>query len=401
MSENHLNTVEHFDIPSFALFAKGFRCFFLGAILLAASSIIIWSLYYSGLISNFFHYYSPTIWHVHEMVFGYGGAVIAGFLLTAVSAWTGRETLKGGFLAGLFIIWLAAHVFPFIPTVPGLLIAFLNVLFFVVLAISVAVPIILSGNYRNLFVLVILLGLGICSALIHSQLLGFTETGITVALNTAFYIQLLLIFIFSGRVFPMFSSGGVATPYEPVRNNIIEIASIVSFISFAVVIIAELPWVLRVGVTLITVAIHYIRIMGWFNRQIFQVPLVWVLHVGYYFLILGMLLTGVADLNSITRVAGLHAMLVGGLGLITAGIMARVSLGHTGRNIHQPPRTLSMVFLTIAFAALIRVFVPIITPELYLIAIRVSGALWAIAFLWLTVLYTPFLLRARVDGNSG
>ncbi|MGH1540078.1 MAG: NnrS family protein [Arenicella sp.] len=388
-------------VSPFPLFASGFRCFFLGAALLAFAMVVIWFLFYSGQAVVRFYYFPPVIWHQHEMVFGYSGAVIAGFLLTAVSNWTGQPTLQGWPLSGLFCLWLAAHILPFFAVSPGELIAVLNIAFFLALAVSIAKPLILAGNTRNLFVVIIVALLALCNILVHAQLLGVIDTGAHLGIRIAFYVQLLLIIVFAGRVFPMFSSRGVAKPYKPLSNRSLELVAVISFICFAASNLLPVPAWLQALVVIATVIIHSLRVAGWFNLQIFAVPLVWVLHVGYYFLILGMLLTGIADFFPQTRVPGLHALLIGGLGLITIGMMARVSLGHTGRNIKQPPHGLNAIFIAIALAAIIRVGLPLANAQYYLAAIKLSGWMWSVAFLAFTLIYLTYWLTPRVDGKPG
>ena len=387
--------------PSFALFAKGFRCFFLGATLLAAATVGIWFLVYSGKYPAGFHYYPAPIWHQHEMVFGYAGAVIAGFLLTAVSNWTGRETLRGLPLAGLFLIWLAAHGLPFAGGVSGWLIATLNIFFFIALAVAIAVPLVAAANYRNLFMVVIITIFAVCNAIVHAQLLGITDTGANKVIEITLYLQLLLIVIIAGRVFPMFSAGGVAVPYEPIRMPWLETAAISSFMFFALVMLVPSPKELKLFATLLAALVHLLRVAGWHNPQIYAVPLVWVLHVGYYFLVAGILLTGISSYFHETRVPGLHAMLIGCLGLITVGMMARVSLGHSGRNIHRPPRILILIFAGIAGAAFVRSVLPIIGLEYYLAAIRISAVLWVSSFTVFAVVYLRTWVAPRIDGKPG
>ena len=396
-----MSTTDNKSAKQFALFEKGFRCFFLGAALLATSSIVIWFSFLTGSVSQIFRYYPPLIWHMHEMIFGYTGAVIAGFLLTAASNWTGLETLRGKPLICLFVVWLAAHILPLAVITPGWLIAILNVGLFMVLAVAIAIPIVASGNTRNLFVVGILIILAICNALVHAQLLGVGEQVAHIALSVALYLQLLLIIIIAGRIFPMFSAGGVAIAYQPIQKKWLEVASIVSFILFALGELISLPALPQLGLALLAVCFNSLRLVGWFNWQILTVPLVWVLHVGYYFLIIGILLTGLSGYYPQTQTPGLHAMLIGGLGLITIGMMARVSLGHTGRNIHQPPRGMSIIFIGIIFAVFFRVLVPLAFPEYYLLAIKISGLSWALTFFAFTILFAPYLIKPRVDGEPG
>ncbi|MBL4671783.1 MAG: NnrS family protein [Arenicella sp.] len=391
------------------LFSSGFRLFFIAAASLSSLAISYWLLLFLGLVpATDLNYYPPLIWHMHEMVYGYAGAVIAGFLLTAVSAWTGLATLRGWPLAILFTIWLGARCLPFLGTDFVWLVALLNPLFFIYLGFGIAIPIIKSGNNRNLFVVVITLVLAISNASLHANLLGFFNSPMiaNTAIAIAFYLQLLLIIIIAGRVFPMFSANGLQGIYSPKKYQWLEIACVLSFLMFAIANIIDqsgqklAPFILLL-LALLVVTLHSLRVAYWFHWRIWTKPLIWVLHAGYYFLIVGVLLIGLSAYYPEARVSGLHAMLAGGLGLITLGMMARVSIGHTGRDIQQPNKLIVLVFILVAVATLIRAFLPLVDPELYLLAIKLSGVLWSVGFLLFIALYLPALVTRRVDGAAG
>jgi uncharacterized protein involved in response to NO len=407
------------QISDSTLFAAGFRPFFIAAASLSGLAVSYWLLLFLGIVPvTELNYYPPLIWHMHEMVYGYTGAVIAGFLLTAVSVWTGLVTLRGWSLAILLAIWFGARCLPFLGTDFVWLVALLNPLFFIYLGFGIAIPIIKSGNNRNLFIVVITLVLAISNASLHANLLGFfnnSTLGSTgsdslvianAAIASAFYLQLLLIIIIAGRVFPMFSANGLRGVYSPKQYQWLEIACVLSFLIFAIANIIDqsgqklAPSILLIC-ALLVVALHSLRVAGWFHWRIWTKPLIWVLHAGYYFLIVGVLLTGLSAYYPEARVPGLHSMLAGGLGLITLGMMVRVSIGHTGRDIQQPNRMISLVFILVAIAALIRVFLPLVDTERYLLAIKFSGVLWGVGFLLFLALYFSALITRRVDGAPG
>ncbi|MFT6098274.1 MAG: hypothetical protein ACJAYF_000810 [Arenicella sp.] len=396
------------------LFASGFRPFFIAAASLSSLALSYWLLLFLGIVpATGLNYYPPLIWHMHEMVYGYAGAVIAGFLLTAVKAWTGLDTLRGWPLAILFAIWLGARCLPFLGTDFVWLVALLNPLFFIYLGLAIAIPIIKSGNNRNLFVVLITLVLAISNATLHAALLGFFNSASSnslvianTAIAIAFYLLLLLIIIIAGRVFPMFSTNGLGGIYSAKKYQWLEIACVLSFLIFGVANIIDqsgqklAPFIL-LSLALLVVALHSLRVAGWFHWRIWTKPLIWVLHAGYYFLIVGVLLTGISAYYPEARVPGLHAMLAGGLGLITLGMMARVTIGHTGRDTQQPNRLISLVFIFIVVAALIRVFLPLVDSSLYLSSLKLSGVLWSLGFLLFLALYLQALVTRRPDGAEG
>lgn len=424
-----------------ALFELGFRPFFLGSAIVAAFSIIGWSILYSGSFSGIhlehslneglnesLNYYSPIIWHSHEMIFGYTSAVIAGFLLTAVTNWTGEMTITRWPLALLFLLWLSARIVPFISInnismgsinieQANWIIAATNIIFYPLLAITVAIPIIKTNNKRNLFIVVILILLGLSNLFFHLDLLGIVSNTLQTAQYSGLYISLLLIVIFSGRVFPFFIEKGLERLLEKSLGNSpkkhlketfklkkyqwLEISCVVSFFLFAIADIINMSAIVFLIISIVTCALHSLRLAGWYNHQIWKVPLLWVLQLGYLFLILGVILKGIGAYYPSFIFPALHSLTLGALGLITLGMMARVSLGHTGRNIHQPPKSVSLIFGLIVLATLIRVFLPILSSAHYLQAIQISAVLWSVGFLLFAIVYFSYWMKPRIDGLPG
>jgi len=403
-----MNTPQSDKSDAWVVFASGFRPFFLAAVCLSGTAIVYWTLLFLGKApAAALSYYPPVIWHMHEMIFGYVGAVIAGFLLTAVINWTGRQTLRGWSLAVLLIIWLGARCLPFFGEGTAWVVAMLNTTFFVYLAVAIGIPIIRSDNKRNLIMVVIVTILAMTNAMVHANLLGITNgLAANAAMSIAYYLELLLTIIIAGRVFPMFSASGLGGIYAPKKHQWLEFVCVFGFLVFAAINIIDsigiqVPSVVLLSVSLLVAMLHTLRVLGWFHWRIFTTPLVWVLHAGYYFLIVGILLLGLSAYYAETRVPGLHAMLAGGLGLITVGMMARVSLGHTGRDIHQPHKLVSTVFILIVIATLVRVLLPLMGSQYYLAAITLSTVFWGMGFLLFFFLYVSVLFARRVDGAPG
>ena len=204
----------------------------------------------------------------------------------------------------------------------------------------------------------------------------------------------------------MFSANGLQGVYSPKKVQWLEVTCVLSFLVFGVINIVDqsgtsIPPLILLLAALLVVALHSLRVAGWFHWRILTKPLIWVLHAGYYFIIVGVLLIGLSAYYPQARVAGLHAMLAGGLGLITLGMMARVSLGHTGRDIHQPNKLLSAVFSLVMLAAMFRVFLPLVAGQYYLLAIQLSSLFWGLGFVLFLVLYVPLLVARRIDGAAG
>lgn len=380
------------------MFALGFRPFFLLAGLYAVLMMALWLYSFVG-GRPIESYYGVYGWHPHGMLFGYTVAVIAGFLLTAVRNWTGLQTLAGPPLAALAGLWLVARILPFFPgTVPGPLIAGVDLAFLPLLALVLAVPLWRGGQRHNLIFVPLLLALAAGDLLIHLQRLGYTS--VTEARGNALVIDLviLLIAILGGRVIPFFTERavGITTRHWPWIERIAVGALIVLALSDT---FYPLPVLLGV-VAALGCAAHLIRVAGWYGRAVWSQPLLWVLHVGYLWVGIGLGLKAAAAAHWIPPVLAWHAFTAGAIGTLTLGMMSRVALGHTGRTL-EPTGVMALAFGLIGLAALTRVLVPIAAPQHYLLWITLSGSLWALAFAAFVAVYAPLLVRPRIDGRPG
>jgi len=387
----------------FALWSMGFRPFFLLAGLSAVVLVVAWLGAYrgempaAGLVAHF----DMIAWHYHEMLFGFAVAVIAGFLLTAGSNWTGRPTARGKSLMVLAGVWLAGRLAVAAGSVlPGWLIAVIDLAFLPALCIALALPVVATGNRRN-YVFIGLLGLlTAANGVMHLPALGWTEITARTGGLLATYIILLMIVLIGGRVFPYFASKRLAKP-KVYRYKPVEIASVVSLVALMIVELAA-PAATGVLAALAGFAavVHAVRWAGWHDRRVWAEPLLWVLYMGYGWLIVGLALRGFAALGKVVVFLPMHAYTVGAIGVLTLGMMARVALGHTGRAL-EPARTTTAAFVLINLATLVRVFGPIVWPGGYITLVSIAGVLWAIAFVLFLVIYTPICIRPRVDGKPG
>lgn len=382
----------------FSLFALGFRPFFLMAGLGALVLIGVWLLTVSGRI-DLETYYGRIGWHSHEMVFGFTVAVIAGFLLTAVRNWTNVPTLHGPWLGALVGVWLLGRITPLLPGLPQWLIAMSDLMFLPLLAVSVAVPI-MRSNKKPQFVFVGILSLlFMANLLVHLQWLGVTtdtsNLGISLAINTV----LLLIAIMAGRVFPFFTergAPGVKTQSWPWVERL-------AFASLLSLVVAELivpQSMLLMPLATFAAVVHAVRCWGWLSRRVWKVPLLWVLYLGYGWLVLGLFSKALAALEWLPQTLAMHAQ-VAAIGVLCLGMMARVALGHTGRLL-QPARVVSGAFIVINVAMLVRVFGPLLVSlDKVMVVILSAGLLWMIAFTIFLIVYFPILVKARADGQPG
>ncbi len=380
----------------FALFVLGFRPFFPGAGAMAFAFILLWLHAYRTGASN--DYYGFMVWHGHEMIFGYTAAVVAGFLLTAVRNWTDLPTLHGKPLAALTLLWLAGRVLPFF-SLPHLVIALVDLAFLPILAIALAIPILKRKQTRNMAFLPIFVVFIFANCLVHFQVLGLTGGTARGGLYLALNVILVIIAIVAGRVLPFFTQRALGINLE--KRQIVEILSFSSLVAFS---IAELlvpgTWLITVLATA-TAVCHGIRLAGWHTSRLWSVPLLWVLFLGYAWLVLGFVLKACASAGFISPFLHLHAFATGCFGVLTLGMMVRVSLGHTGRPL-IPDKPTILAFVLINMAALVRVILPIFFPGRgYGRFVEVSGGLWALAFLLFVIVYTPICIKPRPDGQPG
>jgi uncharacterized protein involved in response to NO len=379
-------------------FALGFRPFFLLAGFLAIFLMAIWvPAFVGGIIFN--PYYGQIGWHSHEMIFGYAVAVIAGFLLTAVRNWSGRPTPAGAPLAGLALLWLLGRVLPFFSGIfPRGFIALIDLAFLPAVIFGIGIPLVRSGERRNLIFLPLLVAFWAADFLVHAELLGLanlSRQGIFLGLN----LIVLLIVIMGGRVIPFFTERAL-TGAVMKRWPMIEWLSPLSVIFF---LLAEffLPDSLTsASFAALAACANGVRLAGWYTPRYWRVPLLWVLHLGYGWIVVGFYLKVGAALGLVPPQYTIHAFTVGGIGVLTLGMMARVALGHTGRPLKVGP-AMAVAFGLVNLSGITRGLLPILTPQWFSQLIIASGALWIAAFLTFVVIYTPILTQPRIDGRPG
>lgn len=386
---------------SFNLFALGFRIFFLSAAYAALFLVGLWLMIDRN--GSFDNYYSAVDWHSHEMIFGYSVAVIAGFLLTAVGNWTGQPTVTGPKLGLLALLWFYGRVVPFFSAgLPALFIAAVDLAFLPVLAIVLAVPIVQVKQYRNLFFVIVLLVMTFANGLIHIEQLGlFSELESTgwlgIQLGLAAIIT-MIVFI-SGRIVPFFTERGLPGS-QPKRRPQLDTAATASVVLWFIVTAIDPSSAATGFVALLAAGLNSYRLLGWYDRGIWRIPLLWVLYCGYGWIIIGFILSAFAAFGLFPPSLATHAFTIGGIAVLTLGMMARVSLGHSGRPL-ETTGAMAFAFVLINLAAVVRLLPPIIEPAWYSFSVTVSGSLWLLAFVLFLYRYTGILIAPRADGRPG
>lgn len=379
----------------------GFRVFFLGAAAYAVLGMAFWYLFYvRG--SNIFVAMPMTVWHGHEMIFGFTMAVVAGFLLTAVINWTGKPTLSGTPLLILFLTWVVARVLAFMPSGFSAWPFFLfNLIFMFYLAVAVMRPIISVKQWKQSAVFSKLILIFITASVFYMAFANADLLTQRKALRFAVYIIVSLIFTIGRRVMPFFIERGVGYPVTLRNSRMLDMISLVCLVAFSVLDVFWPNPSVIIFLCGILAVVHMLRLAGWYTPGIWKKPLLWILLIGYLFLILGFILKGLAVLGQRPDDAALHAWTAGGIGIFTLGMMARVSWGHTGRNIAEPPRLITLIFSAMVLSAIFRVFLPIVYEPYYIMWIALSQLLWMSAFGLFLIAYFPILTAPRPDGKWG
>ena len=380
----------------------GFRPFFLAAGIFSIVSMAIWLANYVFSVEFAFSGIPPHLWHAHEMIFGYAMAVVAGFLLTAIKNWTGVEVLRGKALGLLFILWLVARLMPLSGFIwPVTVLATIDVSFLFVLTVVCLRPVLKVKQYKQAGIISKLFLLMLCNLVYYLGLAGVISDGVQWGLYSALYMLMGLIFVMLRRVMPMFIKNGIDGDVALKNRAWVDHSSmgllVCLWISDVFTGHDGFTAVLAVLLTLL----HSLRLYGWYTSKIWPKPLVWILVVAYAFLILGFALKALSIASGISPFLSVHAFTAGGVGLLTIGMMSRVSLGHTGRNVFEPPSIILWCFAVLLLSVIVRVLFPLFDTELYIYWVGISQALWITAFAIFVYVYAPMLLNARVDGRDG
>ncbi|WP_249136010.1 NnrS family protein [Bradyrhizobium sp. AUGA SZCCT0042] len=370
-----------------ALFSYGFRPFFFFGSVYAGAIILMWlPVFYGRLqLSTAF---APRDWHVHEMLFGYIAAVVAGFLLTAVPNWTGRLPLQGRPLILLFSTWVAGRIAVSISAWIGWApAAAIDSVFLILLAASAAREIIAGKKWGNLMIVAIisLLAAGNLAFHLEAHFEGLAEYttrgGIAVVIS--------LIALIGGRIIPSFTRNWLAkrTPGQmPAPFGRFDVATI------ALSVLVLLFWVVRPldrttgGLLLVCGGMHLIRLVRWTGYRTFADRLVLILHVAYAFVPAGFILTALSAFDLVAPSAGIHAWTGGAIGTMTLAVMSRATLGHTGQRLQASPAT-QLIYAAVIIAALARVCAVLETDHTGPLLVA-AGIAWAAAFLGFAAIYS-------------
>jgi len=384
-----------------ALFSYGFRPFFLGAGVCAAIAMALWI----GSLAGAWQLapgYGALAWHAHEMLFGYGSAVVAGFLLTAVPNWTGRLPVAGWRLILLFLLWCAARV-AFLATgatgpLPAVVI---DSLFLPCLLFVMAREIVAGRNWRNLKPLVLIALLAAANIGFHAEVLSTGTAGAASRVGVAALIGLIM--LIGGRLVPSFTHTWL------LRMGSARLSAPFGRFDLAALVlsgVALLLWIVRpdaaaTGVLfLVAATLQTVRLWRWAGVHAWREPLVLILHLGYAFVPLGFLLGGISIFapDALAGTAAMHAWTVGAIGVMTLAVMTRATRGHTGRGLTAS--ALTIVTYTMMIAASVLRIAAGAFPQDYGGLLELAGIAWIAAFGLFLLEYAPMLVRPRLERGA-
>ncbi len=380
------------------LLSYGFRPFFLGAALWACVAMVLWI----GLLSgswSFAKNYGAIAWHAHEFLFGYIGAVMTGFLLTAIPNWTGRFPLQGQPLLALFALWLAGRAAILATDAIGVTAAaVIDCAYLVTLTAVIAREIIAGRNWRNLRVAILVSLVALANIVFQAEVLfrGAPVYGLRLAVAAI----VGLIMVVGGRITPSFTNNWLARQRSDKRPASLGRFDIVSIALAAAALVAWIvapDWYGTAALLVVMAAAQTARLARWAGERTWREPILLVLHVGYAFVPLGAATLALSILwpDVVPASGALHAWTTGAMGTMTLAVMTRATLGHTGRDVASTAANVA-IYAAILAAALVRVVAPLL-PAVYFPLLWLAAACWLLAFGIFVVAYGPMLLRARLS----
>lgn len=388
----------------FPLLRQAFRPMFLLGAAFSAIAMLLWGLALSGHIT-LKPFGNVLFWHSHEMLFGFVSAIIIGFLLTAVQNWTGLRAPHGKTLFGITLLWLSGRLLLlFGHNLPLWLVATVDLSFLPVCAWLLALPLWRTGQQRNLFFIPVLLLLTVCNAMMYIGLAMHRYEIQQQAVQNGVWLVVLLMTIIGGRVIPMFTANGTKTARVDALPWLDKLALGSVWLIFALhffSLVRLMPTSLMSLIFACSALLVAIRCFRWRTWITFKVPLLWSLHIAYWFIPAGLALYAARYAGfAIPLSVALHALTAGAMGSMILAMMARVSLGHSGRPLN-PKTVMSAAFILVIAAGILRSFFIGLWPTETTSWLWLGISCWVIAYLLYVLVYFPVLTTPRPDGRPG
>ncbi len=385
------DTKDNSGIP---VWQSGFRPFYLLAVIYGSLLMLYTLAVYSDLLP------APSalpifLWHGHEMIFGFTSAIATGFILTALPGWAGTEEISGTRLILLTSVWLAGRLaFWCLPLNAALIIACLDCLHFVLLAVILTPGLLAARNKLYLLLLPILAGFIIANIGFY---FGVSQSQMELAwqaVNLSVYCLMILFTFIGGFLTPIFTDNYLHTKGQGGDFKFLpalEVMAIVTVLLFALTGLIPVDPGLAFATALLTLLVHFYRIIRWRGWLALQDPLVLLMQLGYCWLLLTFLLRGLGEYNSNwTDDVAIHAFTIGAFGMMKLSLMTRVALKHTGRAL-TPPRMMTIAFWIMPIAAITRLLAGLSIYEMPLML--VSGLLWSLCWILYLVCFGAMLVR--------
>lgn len=371
-------------------FSNGFRPLFTACALQALVMMVLWLLYLGGVPLAGPKLWGAFAWHGHEMLFGFVGAAVGGFLLAAVAKWTGRVPISGTPLVVLTLLWIGGRILAWSGLDSLALLMVANSGYWALLTLLVGREVLLSGNRRNR---VVILALGIMTGFSLLFQLGVVDR--IRLLESQLLLIALLISLIGGRITPAFTRNWLLRRQPPAAQMPAPFG-LVDRVAVALSILAALGWMLPLpalfagGLLVLAGLAQLVRLLRWRGLASLDEPLLFALHLGYLWVGIGFVLLGLSACGPMIPVtAGVHALGVGAMGGMILAVAARAALGHTNREL-KAGRLISLSFLVLHLAAMVRVAAALL-PTLSLPLLMLSGSFWLLAFALFAVRYLPIL----------
>lgn len=387
----------------FSIFESAYRPFFILATVSSLFYMTLWTAFYTFKLRLNFENISPTMWHAHEMLFGYAITVLAGFMLTIEKYRFGAVISKKSALIILVILWILARVFislTLISDISWKAGAVLDSLFILMLTVRILYPIIKGKDREKTGLAAHLALIAVSNVVFYLGVLGVLPDGQRWGVYSALFLVISIILLMGRMMIPLFIRSGLDFKFEPRNWRAVDILSLLFFVSFFILELFFTSGKLVSIISGILALIYSIRLYGWYSNRIWSKPMLWVLFVAYAWIAVGFGLKFLTLYFEIPELPALHSFTYGGIGMMTVGFMSRVTLGHTGRNVFAPPKVVFWIFTVLLAGAVVRVFFPIIDSGNYLLWIAVSQILWILSFLIFALVFLPMLWRPRIETRT-
>lgn len=390
--------------------SEGFRFFFFSGPVFGVLAIALWmgwlAVHAAGAALTYVPFsVPPHQWHAHEMIFGYGGAVAAGFFLTAVPNWTGSPPARAPYIAAIAALWLSGRLAVLMSSeLPAALVATVDIVFVPILGLKILQNLMLRPKPQNMLFLALLALMTIANGLVHLEWMGLFVDGATAGNRLGLLTLAAMIAVLGGRVTPAFTRNalnrGDPSDRLPVNHPRLDQAGIAGALALAVIVPFAPDERLLAGIALVAGIANGARLMGWRTIAVLDRPILWSLHLGFLFLPLGYLALAAHWLGApMGEAAALHVLAIGAIGGMTLAVMSRAALGHTGRPL-VVARPIAFAYGLVALAAIVRSLGLALAPAHYYAIMFGSGGLWITAFAIFAFVYAPILTGSRADRHG-